>query len=137
MREIEVVAGVIKNINDEFFCAQRADIGELGLKWEFPGGKIELGETHKEALSRELSEELNIEAVIGEHIITVEHTYTTFHLTMHTYYIESYMGSIELKEHIDSKWLKSRDLKGLKWAEADLPIIKVLRLRRVLSNRIK
>ena len=85
MKKIEVVAAVMKN-GDKIFCAQRKDAGPLAKKWEFPGGKLEVGETPKEALKRELNEELNINVDVGEFIMTVEHQYPTFFITMHAFY---------------------------------------------------
>lgn len=122
MKTIEVVAGIISN-NNKILCTQRKDVGELALKWEFPGGKIEKGESHQEALKRELEEELDIISLVGEYIMTVNHIYTSFNLIMHVYFIESFKGEITLKEHIDMKWLNTSDLRVLDWAEADIPIV--------------
>ena len=83
-RKIEVVAAVIVD-GDRVFCTQRPDKGEVALKWEFPGGKIEKGETHKEALIREIKEELKSNIEVQEHLITVYHEYKSFDLKMHAY----------------------------------------------------
>lgn len=122
MKKIEVVAAVITN-EGYIFCAQRKNEGPLAKKWEFPGGKIEKGESRVDALKRELKEELNIEAEIGNYILTVEHQYPTFFLIMHTFYCEVDSKKIILNEHLDSKWLRKDELKQLDWAEADMPII--------------
>ncbi|AIO17990.1 CTP pyrophosphohydrolase [Candidatus Izimaplasma bacterium HR1] len=126
MKHIEVVAGVIINKDNKILCCQRKNKGELALKWEFPGGKIEQGETHNEALIRELNEELEIDVVIIRHLITVKHQYNLFHLTMHCYLIEEYSGNLVLNEHEDFKWLDKMELYQLEWAEADIPIVKKL-----------
>ncbi len=126
MKYIEVVAAVFKNNNDEFFCARRRDDGELALKWEFPGGKIELGESHQDALIREIKEELETEITVGEFITTVKHQYNYFHLTMHAYYVDIVKGELTLSEHTGSKWLKKEELMKLDWAAADIPIVKIL-----------
>lgn len=125
MKTINVVAGVIKRDN-KIFCCQRANKGNLALKWEFPGGKIEVDETAKEALIRELKEELDIISTVGKYIMTVNHQYDEFLLNMEVYYISAFDGIISLKEHNDSIWLKPDNLVQLDWAEADIPIIEEL-----------
>lgn len=125
MKTIEVVAAVIKQGN-QYFCAQRKDQGELAKKWEFPGGKIELGETHKEALSREIREELSTEIIVKDHILTVEHQYKSFFLIMHAYECEIVHGELAISEHLDSKWLTKAQMSEYDFAAADLPIIEVL-----------
>lgn len=125
MKKIEVVAGVLKYKNT-YFCAQRKNKGPLAMKWEFPGGKIEKEETNEEALIRELKEELLLNITIDKHIMTVEHQYETFHLTMHAYLCHGDIENISLTEHLDSKWLDKNNLENLDWAEADIPIVKRL-----------
>ena len=126
MKNIEVIAAVIMNQNNEIFCARRKDEGELALKWEFPGGKIEFGESNEEALIREIKEELSTEIQVKDFIITVKHQYKTFHLTMHAYYAEVINGDLILNEHTGYKWLKKEELVTLDWAAADLPIVNLL-----------
>lgn len=121
-KRIEVVAAVIKN-NGKYFCAQRNNKGELAKKWEFPGGKVELGETQIEALKREIQEELKLDIKVENFIMTVEHEYNYFHLTMHAYLCKANVEEIILLEHLDSKWLKAEELDQLDWAAADIPII--------------
>jgi 8-oxo-dGTP diphosphatase len=121
-RVIDVVAGVIK-FNDYFLCVQRNEKGALALKWEFPGGKIESNETHKDALKRELKEELNLNVNIDEHFLTVNHDYSTFTINLHSYLLNVMDQNIQLNEHIDLKWLKKDELLSLDWAEADIPIV--------------
>jgi 8-oxo-dGTP diphosphatase len=126
MKKITVVAAIIKNSKNQIFCCQRVETGELSLKWEFPGGKVEPGETHKEALYRELKEELDIESNIKSFYTEVEYQYKTFHLTMFCYDVEIVSGKIKLNVHKDSKWINIENLMDLDWAEADIPIVKKL-----------
>lgn len=120
---IDVVAGVIM-FNDSFLCVQRNEKGALAFKWEFPGGKIESNETHKDALKRELKEELNLNVNIDEHFLTVNHEYSTFIINLHAYLLRVIDQNMTLIEHIDFKWLKKDELLSLDWAEADIPIVK-------------
>ena len=125
MRRIEVVAAVIEK-DDKIFCAQRNLTKSMGGKWEFPGGKIEVGETNEEALVREISEEFDSEIKVNEYIMTVEHDYPTFHITMHAYLCSLVNGELTLKEHNDSIWLTKENLLTLDWADADKPIVNKL-----------
>lgn len=125
---IEVAAAVlINNKQQTIFCAQRKNSGELAKKWEFPGGKIENGETPKQALIREIFEELSIFINPHTYITTVTYEYNTFHLTMHAYLSEIIKGEIVLAEHLDAAWLSLNSLETLDWATADLPIINTLK----------
>ena len=126
MKYIEVVAAVFVNSRKQIYCARRKNEGELALKWEFPGGKIEPGESHQEALKREIKEELSADVHIGDFIMTVHHQYQSFHITMHAYYAEVIHGTLILSEHTDSKFLYKEELLQLDWAEADIPIVKLL-----------
>lgn len=125
-KHIEVVAAVIKK-EDKYFCAQRSNNGELAKKWEFPGGKVETGETLEESLKRELREELKIDVNITKFITTVNHEYNTFSLTLHAFLCEPLTNEFVLTEHLDSKWLSIEDLDQLDWAEADIPIVNKLK----------
>lgn len=124
MKKVEVVAAIIK-FGEEILCVQRAQnkLSYISEKYEFPGGKIEKGETLKEALSRELAEELNISAEIQSLFLTVVHEYPDFELTMHSFICNVDSKEITLNEHIDSKWLTINNLEGLDWAAADIPIV--------------
>jgi 8-oxo-dGTP diphosphatase len=126
MKKIRVVAAIIER-NQKIFCAQRTNKGELALKWEFPGGKIELGETDEEALKREIYEELDSVVVVKEHFLTVEHQYKGFHLTMSSYMCQLVQGELTLNEHVDMCWLERTEvLRELDWAAADIPIVEKL-----------
>jgi 8-oxo-dGTP diphosphatase len=122
MKTIHVVAAVITKDN-KIFCCQRADQGPLAKKWEFPGGKIETGESQEAALIREIKEELNTEIKVNDFIIQVDHHYPTFRIIMDTYHCEVIQGDLTLNEHLDSKWLRKEDLINLDWAESDIPIV--------------
>lgn len=98
----------------------------MGGKWELPGGKVESGETNEEALVREIKEELESDIVVDKYLMTVEHDYLTFHITMHTYLCTLVKGELILKEHNDSIWLTKEALNKLDWADADRPIVKEL-----------
>lgn len=126
MKSIEVVAAIIVNDNNEIFCAKRKNEGPLALKWEFPGGKIEDGETYEEALVREIFEEFSTKIEVKAFIMTVKHQYKTFHLTMHAFYADVIEGDLRLNEHTDFRWLKKDQLLSLDWAEADIPIVRSL-----------
>lgn len=127
MKKVEVVAAIIK-CNDKILCVQRAKskLQYISEKYEFPGGKIEAGETNEDALRRELSEELNIVADIQSFFQTVIHNYPDFELTMHSFICEVEMEVITLNEHIDFKWLAVDHLHSLDWAAADIPIVNKL-----------
>ncbi|SHJ90226.1 8-oxo-dGTP diphosphatase [Arenibacter nanhaiticus] len=124
MKKIEVVAAILKHGN-EILCAQRAEskLEYISKKFEFPGGKIEAGESKKEALKRELEEELNINPNINDLYLTVVHQYPDFELTMHSFLCDVDTKEITLNEHISSQWLKRTELLGLDWAAADVPIV--------------
>lgn len=127
MKKIEVVAAIIK-YQDLILCAQRkkSSLEYISEKFEFPGGKIEEGETKTDALKRELIEELNITPKIQELYLTVNHEYPDFELTMHSFICEVTTKEITLNEHISYKWLSKKELKSLDWAAADLPIVEKL-----------
>jgi len=124
MRKIEVVAAIIK-FNDEILCVQRAEnkFDYISKKFEFPGGKIEEGESKKEALKRELIEELNITPKIKDLFLTVIHSYPDFELTMHSFLCEIRSKEVTLNEHISLKWCTKNILNQLDWASADIPIV--------------
>ena len=124
MKSLEVVAAVIVK-DDKVFATQRG-YGPYKGWWEFPGGKIEAGETHQQALKREIREELESEIEVETLIKTVDYDYPEFHLTMHCYYCNVVSGNLVLKEHQDARWLAKTELDSVKWLPADLDIIKIL-----------
>ena len=128
MKKVEVVAAIIK-FKDEILCVQRAQskLDYISEKFEFPGGKIESGETKEEALRRELIEELNFNPTKIENLfLTVVHKYPDFELTMHSFICYSQTKDIQLNEHISSEWLTIENLDKLDWAAADIPIVNKL-----------
>ncbi|HHU37308.1 MAG TPA: (deoxy)nucleoside triphosphate pyrophosphohydrolase, partial [Treponema sp.] len=126
MKQIEVVALVLIK-DSRVFCAQRKDVGETAKKWEFPGGKIEAGETHSQALAREITEEFATRITVGNFVSTVHHQYKSFFLTMHAYLGTILEGNMTLSEHLDSRWLTKEELSSVDWAPADLPIVDQVR----------
>ena len=135
MKSIEVVAGIIcdgaphsadatKDCK-RFFATQRG-YGEQKGGWEFPGGKMEPGETPQEALARELKEELAVDVKVGEFLCTVDYDYPTFHLTMHCFYCSVIGGELTLLEHEASKWLKMTELHSVNWLPADVDVVAAL-----------
>ncbi|MFT4898577.1 MAG: 8-oxo-dGTP diphosphatase [Flavobacteriales bacterium] len=124
MKKVEVVAAILINDN-KILCVQRAEskLPYISKKFEFPGGKIETGETQKEALQRELVEELDINVTVDDLYLTVNHQYPDFELTMHSFIVNIESRKLTLNEHIDQKWLLKEELTALDWAAADLPIV--------------
>ncbi len=125
MKTIEVVAAIIKK-DDKIFATQRG-YGDFKGFWEFPGGKIEAGETPEQALVREIKEELDVVIRVGELIDTVEYDYPQFHLTMHCFVCTTVAGEMVLKEHENSKWLTNETLDRVEWLPADVGILKGIR----------
>jgi len=125
MRTIHVVAAVIRDGN-RIFATQRG-YGEYKDGWEFPGGKIEPGETQREALKREIREELDTEITVGELLTTVEYDDPKFHLIMHCFWCEILEGTPVLKEHEAARWLEVENLDGVAWLPADQSVIELIR----------
>lgn len=125
-KHITVSAAVIIQ-NQMVFCAQRKDLGELARKWEFPGGKLEVGELPESALIREIKEELDSTISIKRKLTTVEHQYTTFDITMHAFLCHLVDGSLTLSEHLDSRWLSKDQLFSVDWAAADIPVVEIVK----------
>ena len=121
MKHIEVVAAVIRRGN-EIFATQRG-YGEFKDWWEFPGGKMESGESPSDALKREIREELDAEIEIGDLIRTVEWDYPDFHLTMHCFWCSLASESMHLNEHEASCWLTAKTIHSVRWFPADIGIL--------------
>ncbi len=127
MKHIEVVAAIIIREN-KILCVQRnrSKFDYISFKYEFPGGKIEQGESQEAALQREIDEELNMTICIKEKFLTVNHEYPDFKLTMHSFICTCEDPDVTLTEHIKYEWLNKNDLNKLDWAAADLPIVEKL-----------
>ena len=122
MKQIEVVAAIIHDAEGRIFATQRG-YGDYKDWWEFPGGKMEQGETPEEALKREIWEELETRIVVERFVATVEWDYPAFHLTMHCYLCHVESGHLELKEHEAAKWLNKDELESVNWLPADRMVI--------------
>ena len=125
MKQIEVVAAIIRK-GDKIFATQRG-YGEWKDWWEFPGGKMEVGETREEALVREIREELSTEISVDEFFCTIDYDYPKFHLTMHCYLCSLTTEALHLNEHEAARWLTKDELDSVKWLPADVEVIQKLR----------
>lgn len=127
MKQIEVVAAIIIK-DDKILCVQRKEsrLPYISKKYEFPGGKMEPGETREETIIREIKEELDIDIIIKEEFLTITHQYPDFHITMHSFICESSDMEVTLTEHINYQWLGRKELNKLDWAAADIPIVNKL-----------
>ena len=125
MKTVRVVAAVIRK-DDKIFATQRG-YGEFKDGWEFPGGKIEDGETPEQALAREIKEELDTEIQVGKLIDTIEYDYPKFHLSMDCFWCEIMQGGLELKEHEAARWLSKEELYSVDWLPADVGVIEKIK----------
>jgi len=125
MKVIKVVAAVIRNENEIFAC--KRSYGEFKGGWEFPGGKVEVGESLEAALKREIKEELEIEISVNEFIKTVEYDYPDFHLSMDCYFCNITSGDIILNDHSDFKWVNKQNIDELNWLAADIELVKTIK----------
>jgi 8-oxo-dGTP diphosphatase len=123
-KQVEVVAAIIKQ-DDLILCVQRGfnKYDYISFKYEFPGGKIEKGESKEEAIIREIKEELNLDIEIKSQFMTVNHEYPNFNLIMHSFLCTSKNVNLTLTEHVSYQWLTKDKLLHLDWAAADLPIV--------------
>jgi len=124
-KEISVVGAVIVR-DGLILCAQRRLTGRLGGMWEFPGGKVEPGESPRDALIREIREELCCDVVVGEQIITTTHAYDFGTVTLTTFWCELVGGTPILTEHAAVRWLSRSELEAIEWAPADLPAVEIV-----------
>ena len=122
MKTIHVVAAIIRDDDGRIFATQRG-YGPYKDSWEFPGGKIEPGETPQLALKREIREELDAEIEVGESAGRIEYDYPEFHLSMNCFFCTLVSENITLKEHEAAKWLRPEDLNSVAWLPADLSLI--------------
>ena len=125
LKQIEVVAAIIRKGN-QIFATQRG-YGDFKDWWEFPGGKMEAGETPEEALKREIREELSTEISVDELLCTVEYDYPKFHLTMHCFLCSLQMEALHLNEHEAARWLSIDELKSVEWLPADLEVVEKIK----------
>lgn len=134
VKTVKVVAAIIKAVNENgetiIFATQRG-YGDFKGGWEFPGGKIESGETPQEALKREIIEELDTEVSVGELMDTVEYDYPQFHLSMDCFWCQIVRGNLVLKEHEAARWLTKDELNNVEWLPADITLIE--KIRNLLS----
>ncbi len=127
MKHYKVVAAVII-YNNKILCVQKGKtrFAYTSYKYEFPGGKVEPHESKQEALKREIEEELNYEITVGKELITVEHQYPDFAITMTAFLCTATNSALSLSEHVSACWLECTELISLDWAEADIPIVRAL-----------
>ncbi|MCF0220703.1 MAG: (deoxy)nucleoside triphosphate pyrophosphohydrolase [Fibrobacter sp.] len=132
MKSIEVVAGVIRRKSAEApsaaveILATQRGYGDYKGGWEFPGGKMEPGESPRQALARELKEELSVDVRVDDFICTVDHDYPDFHITMHCYYCEVVGGTLTLLEHESARWLEASELRSVGWLPADISVVECI-----------
>ena len=125
MKQVEVVAAIIRR-EGRIFASQRG-YGDWKDWWEFPGGKMEAGETPEDALRREIREELSTEINVDEYFCTVDYDYPNFHLTMHCYLCSLLTDALHLNEHEAARWLTKDELESVQWLPADKSIIEKLK----------
>ena len=126
MKQIEVVAAIIHDGEGRIFATQRG-YGDFKDWWEFPGGKMEAGETPEEALKREIREELSTEISVDVFLCTVEYDYPKFHLTMHCYLCSLLTEALHLNEHEAARWLSMDNLDSVEWLPADLEVVESIK----------
>lgn len=122
MKQLKVTAAVFIE-GGKVFCAQRKNEGELALHWEFPGGKVEEGESGEVTIVREIEEELSAKIEVIRYLMEVEHTYQTFSISLLAYLCRVVEGELILREHLAKRWLSLEELYSVNWATADLPIV--------------
>ena len=133
MKSIDVVGAVI--MRDNAILATQRGYGEWEGWWEFPGGKVEEGETPQQALAREIAEELNASVVVGDYLCTAEYDYPAFHLSMRCYLCTLADGSFELLEHSAARWLAPEHIDDVKWLPADVQVVDAIKASGRLRAR--
>lgn len=126
MKDLHVVAALIIDEKGRVFAAQKANEGDIPLKWEFPGGKVEKGETKEDALVREIKEEFTATIQVDHYVMTVAYDFPSFHLVMDVYQCHHQAGTFILKEHLSSAWLEKCELQKYDWGPADRIIVEGL-----------
>ena len=127
MKTVKVVAAIIRNSNTNTVFATQRGYGDYKDGWEFPGGKIEPGETPQEALAREIKEELETDIAVGDYLTTIEYDYPAFHLSMQCFWCKIVDGTPVLKEHEASRWLDLDHIDSVDWLPADQTIIDLIK----------
>jgi len=132
LKKLNVVAAIIQ-CGEEILCVQRgpAKFDYIAKKYEFPGGKVEVGESKESAIIREVKEELRLDIIEPQFFSTVHHQYPDFFITMHSFICKVMDKDVTLTEHIDKKWLKREQLHTLDWAAADVPIVEKLQTKQI------
>ena len=131
MKTVDVVAAVIKR-EDAILATQRG-YGDFKGGWEFPGGKVEAGETPEQAILREIHEELEAIIEVDSYLTTVEYDYPSFHLSMRCYVCHVAQGHLELLEHSAAKWLTASELDSVDWLPADVAVVDAIKAQGVLA----
>ena len=130
MKTIEVVAAIIEH-EGKVLATQRG-YGEFEGGWEFPGGKVEAGETPEEAIVREIQEELSATLEVDRFVTTVDYDYDTFHLTMHCYLAHVAQGHLQLLEHSAAKWVSAETIDEPAWLPADIAVVEAIKSQGIL-----
>jgi 8-oxo-dGTP diphosphatase len=132
LKKLNVVAAIIQ-CGEEILCVQRgpAKFDYIAKKYEFPGGKVEVGESKESAIIREVKEELRLDIIEPQFFNTVHHQYPDFFITMHSFICKVMDKDVTLTEHIEKKWLKREQLHILDWAAADIPIVEKLQTKKI------
>ncbi|MDO5335329.1 MAG: (deoxy)nucleoside triphosphate pyrophosphohydrolase [Coriobacteriia bacterium] len=131
MKSIEVAAAIIQE-NGRILATQRG-YGNYEGYWEFPGGKLEPGESGEQAVVRELEEEMGAEVAVDRHVISVEYDYPEFHLLMHCYLCHVVQGELKLLEHHAAKWLAADQLDSVKWLGADIEVLEAIKEQGIVG----
>ena len=131
MKTIDVVAAII--LKDGCILATQRGYGDQAGGWEFPGGMVEEGETPQQALAREIKEELEADIEVGEYLVTAEHDYEKFHLSMRCYLCSLKSEHVELTEHSDARWLDATNIDSVDWLPADAQVVDAIKAANVLA----